>query len=136
MKKFNNAIKRSNTDETQKTIFGKLKSFFGLKTKKKKKKTNSACKVSNLPEKTQKRAIKNKDKPRLKKFNYGIKRPKNEVEEPIKSLRVYIKGKWKQVIFLFLAYITILGAIVSTPIAINHLRNRSQNKTRQERSII
>ena len=144
LKRFNNAIKRSG--EAKQTKFEKLKnwlkSFFGLKTETKKKNNMSLKKSTktdehpNLTNETRTTAKKNKDKPRLQQFNYGVKRTRDETEKPVKSLRVYIKTKWKWVVLLFITYITILGATVSTPIVLNHLRDRNQNKTQQGRFII
>ena len=126
LKKFSQATKRSEsktqkpvkprkagqptdiTNEPKETKFEKFKSFFKLCTKKK-----------------------NNENPRPKKIEFGIKRSKNE----IKSLRHYIKQKYKWVISFLLSYIIILGVVVSTPIIIYHLRFMSRNQTKQERSI-
>ena len=91
---------------------------------------------------------------RHKKFNYDIKRSKNdtqkqvtletnsgintskeEIKRPGKSLRHFIIQKCKWVILLVVSYVIIVGAAVTTPIIVNHFRIRSQNETKQERSI-
>ena len=98
-------MKTAETDETKETIFERLKSFIGLKTEKTEIDKVSLEKSHNtdddLTDETQTTAKTDKHKLRIKKFIYGVKRPKNEVKGPVKSLRVYIKRKWKWVILMF-----------------------------------
>ena len=114
------------SDKPQKTMLEKLKSVF------------CCCKIKTILEKLKSifrccKRKKIKDNPRLKKFNYGIKRPKNDIKRLDKSLRRYIKQKLKLVIFLMVIYIIIFGAIGSIPMTVNHLSNIGQNETKQER---
>ena len=122
-------ISTSNNEQShkpQKTMLEKLKSVF------------CCCKIKTILEKLKSifrccKRKKIKDNPRLKKFNYGIKRPKNNIKRLDKSLRRYIKQKLKLVIFLIVVYIIIFGAIVSIPITMNYLSIIGQNETKQER---
>ena len=114
------------SDRPQKSMVEKLKSVF------------CCCKIKTILEKLKSifrccKRKKIKDNPRLKKFNYGIKRPKNDIKRLDKSLRRYIKQKLKLVIFFIVIYITIFGAVVSIPITVNHLRIIGQNQIKQER---
>ena len=109
MKKINHHINHSKTDGTRQS---QLKSFFSFLTRRK---------VKNIA--------------RLQKINYGVKRYKNEIRKSDKSLRSYIKRNCKWAAFLIVIYIMILGAIVSTPVAVNHLRVTNQNESEQERFI-
>ena len=109
MKKINHHINRSKTDGTRQA---QLKSIFSVFTRRK---------VKNIA--------------RLKKFNYGVKRYKNEIRKPEKSLRSYIKRNCKWAALLVVIYIIVLGTIVSTPVAVNHLRATNHNKSEQERLI-
>ena len=148
-----NKFKLSEADEADKTKFEKIKSFFSEKIEKKKEKRSDepqktmleklksmfcCCKFKTILQKAKSifsccKRKKIKDIPRLKKFNYGIKRSKNDIKRLDKSLRWYIKQKLKLVIFLIVIYIIIFGAIVSIPITVNHLSNIGQNETKQER---
>ena len=124
-------LKKSTTadeqsDKTRKNILEKLKSMF------------CCCKIKTILEKLKSifrccKRKKIKDNPRLKKFNYGIKRPKNNIKRLDKSLRLYIKQKLKLVIFLIVVYIIIFGAIVSIPITVNYLSIIGHNEIKQER---
>ena len=109
MKKINHHINRSKTDGTRQA---QLKSIFSVFTRRK---------VKNIA--------------RLKKLNYGVKRYKNEIRKPEKSLRSYIKRNCKWAALLIVIYIIVLGTIVSTPVAVNHLRATNHNKSEQERLI-
>ena len=109
MKKVNHHINHSKTDGTRQS---QLKSFFSFLTRRK---------VKNIA--------------RLKKINCGVKGYKNEIRKSDKSLRSYIKRNCKWAAFLIVIYIMILGAIVSTPVAVNHLRATNHNKSEQERLI-
>ena len=122
-------ISTSNNEQShkpQKTMLEKIKSVF------------CCCKIKTIREKLKSifrccKRKKIKDNPRLKKFNYGIKRPKNNIKRLDKSLRRYIKQKLKLVIFLIVVYIIIFGAIVSISITVNYLSIIGQNETKQER---
>ena len=71
-----------------------------------------------------------------KKTNYGVKISKEDVLKPIKSLRSYIEQHWNKVLTILLFYIILFGAIVSTPIVINHFGVQNQNQTEKERFIV
>ena len=107
-----NAIGDPETDEVQKKFLEKMKSFFCFCTAKENKKSSIQ-----------------------KKNNNAMKKPKTKVQKQDKSFRAYIKQNCKWVIFFLVTYIIILGAVVSTPILVNHLRFISLNETKQERSI-
>ena len=109
MKKINDHINHSKTDGTRQS---QLKSFFSFLTRRK---------VKNIA--------------RLKKINCGVKGYKNEIRKSDKSLRSYIKRNCKWVAFLIVIYTIIFGAIVSAPVAVNHLRTISRNESEQERFI-
>ena len=151
--------KEKRSDEPQKTILEKLKSIFCCCTRKKikenpslkkKKERSMSLKIStstdeqsDKPQKTMLEKLKSffsccktekiKDNPRLKKFNYGIKRSKNDIKRLNKSLGCYIKQKLKLVTSLIIIYIIIFGAIVSIPITVIHLSQNGGNETTQER---
>ena len=107
-----NPIGDPETDKVQKKFLEKMKSFFCFCSAKEKKKSSIQ-----------------------KKINNEIKRPKTTVEKQDKSFRTYIKQNCKWVILFLVIYIIILGAVVSTPILVDHLRVRSLNETKQEGSI-
>ena len=77
----------------------------------------------------------NKNDHGLKKFDNSIKRSKHELMKSDKSLRSYIKQKWKWIFILFILYAIVFGAVLSTPILINHFRVTSRNETEKERSV-
>ena len=149
-----NDFKLSEAYKAGKSKTDNLKSFLNRTTKKKKekssglKKSKSADERSDEPRKTLLEKLKStfscckrkkiKNNPTLKKFNYGIKRSKNDIKKLDKSLRPYIKQKLKWVTFFILIYVIIFVAIISISISVNHLEPLSvvsQNKTKQERFI-
>ena len=145
------AIEGSESDETEKTLAQKVKLIFGSKTEKKKedirrlKKFNHVVKGSRSdvrkpvkPNKDDKRAdlTHEPQKTKLETFIKSFfKRPEKVDRKPVKSLRNYIKQKWKWIIVLIVTYIIVLGGILSAPILVNHLRITSQNQTKKERFI-
>ena len=158
LNRFNHIIKGSEkltklADEKDKLKLERLKSFSSSITEKKKeifilKKLNTADERPNLTEEPQKKKLgklkscltsctkrKNKDNSRLERFNFGGTRSRNEYEKQMKSFRDHIAKNCKWVVLLFFIYIIILGAIISVPIYVNHLRARTQNKTEQERFV-
>ena len=71
----------------------------------------------------------------LKRYNlYNIISYKPRIRNTVKSLRGYIEKKCYKVITMLLFYIIFLGAILSTPILINHFERKSHNQTEKERS--
>ena len=114
------------SDKPRKTFLEKLKSVFRCCKRRtlleKLKSIFSCCKRKNI-----------KANPSVEKPNYGIKRSKSHIKKLDKSLKRYIKQKLKWVVFLFVVYVVIFGAIVSIPITVNHLSEIGQNETKQER---
>ena len=158
LKRFNNIMKGSEkltkrADEKDKHKLERLKSFSSSITEKKKeifilKKLNTADERPNLTEEPQKTKLgklkscltsctkrKNRDNSRLERFNYGGTRSRNEYEKQIKSFRDHIEKNCKWVVLLFFIYIIILGAIISVPVYVNHLKARTPNQTEQERFV-
>ena len=156
LKKFNHAIKRSEskngkqvkankadgnadlTNEPQKSKLEKFKSFFSCCTKEKNE-ADERADLTHEPEKTGLEKFKsflfctrkkNKDGPKQKQFKDFIKRSKK-----VKSLRNYIKQKWKWIVLFLVNYILTLGEIVSMPILVNRFGGASQNQTEKERFI-
>ena len=140
LKKFNYGIKRSKNETqkpvlpnaTKKTFLEKLGTFFSSITGKKRKnnhhlkKSSTTGELNNQPQKT--------FLEKTKSFFCFYKAKKNKVQKPpVKSLRAYIKQNCKWIIFSLVIYIIIFGAVVSTPVIINHLRAIRQNETEQER---
>ena len=99
-------------DKIDETKFEKLKSF-----------------SSGIKEKE------NRKNPKQKKLKDDKKISKNEFKYRVKSLRRYIKQKWKWIILLFVTYITIFGVVVSIPIVFYHSIITNENVTEQERFI-
>ena len=143
-----NKSKIYETDESGKTKLGNLNSFFRKISKKKNEKSPGLKKPESTDEQTQKSILEKmkslfrccrrktiKDNPSLKKFNYEIKRSDNDTKNLDKSLGRYIKQKLKWVLFLFVIYVLVFGAILSIPITLNHLNVIDQNETKQERFI-
>ena len=125
----------SETEEAGKTLLEKLKSFFG-KSMEKTKKQNRGSRNLNTVNNSSDLIAKNENNPRFKKFNdLNIKRSRNKIEKPFKSLRDYMKQKFKWVICLFSIYVIIFGAVTSTPIVFNYFTVTRQNETKQERFI-
>ena len=132
LQKFNHAIKRSEADESKKD--NNLRS---------KNKRDEGSDLADKPQKTTFEKLKSllsfysektiEDNQRLRKIKHGYKRSKNEIKERGKSLRQCIKQNRKWVIIVFVIYIIVFGAVVSTPVIVNHLKNISQNETKQER---
>ena len=127
LKKVNHTVKRSES-EIQKPV-----------------KPNKAAErtdLTNIPQKAKNGKFKlffttkkqNRDNFIFKKFEDGSKRFEDEIEMPVKSLRHYIKQKYKWVISLLIIYIIILGVVISAPIIVNHFIVASQNQTEQGRS--
>ena len=140
LKKSNSRIKRSKNETqkpvlpnaTKKTFLEKLGTFFSSITGKKRKnnhhlkKSSTTGELNNQPQKT--------FLEKTKSFFCFYKAKKNKVQKPpVKSLRAYIKQNCKWIIFSLVIYIIIFGAVVSTPVIINHLRAIRQNETEQER---
>ena len=71
----------------------------------------------------------------IKKTIHAVKRSKKDVGKPLKSLKTYIEQKWNKVLAMILCYIIFIGAILSTPIVINHFGVKSKNQTEKERFI-
>ena len=154
--KFNYGIKRSKSetqkpiisdttdkcinleDRNQKTCFEKLKSLCSSKAENKRESKPSLKTFKSNDEKLKtvsSLCTKNRKKQSLKKLTNEIKKSKQEIEKPVKSLRSYIEQKCKWTISLFVVYTIIFGAIVSTPVLVKHFQVISQNETEQERSI-
>ena len=72
---------------------------------------------------------------RLEKISYAVKRSKAEVQKSMKSLRSFIERNFNKVLSMLFIYIICFGAIISTPILINHYGVKSHNQTEQERFI-
>ena len=149
-----NVIKHPETDKAQETFLGKIKSLCSSKTKKKEENKTSVKNLTTPDErsnysdenrKTKDEKLKtfsslctkkkNKNNLGIKKFNIDTKRSKHEIDKSIKSLRSYIKQKWKWVTFLFVIYTVIVAAVVSTPAVATHFRVINRIETEQERSI-
>ena len=105
------------------------------KLKKESEKNNDIRRLIKIYSKMKNSKKMNKNDHGLKKFDNSIKRSKPEIVKPDKSLRSYMKQKWKRIYILFVFYAIIFGAVLSTPILVNHFRVINRNETDQERSI-
>ena len=101
------------------------------KLKKESEKNNDIRRLIKIYSKMKNSKKMNKNDHGVKKFDNSIKRSKPELVKPDKSLRSYMK--WLYILFVF--YTIIFGAVLSTPILVNHFRFTSRNETEQERSI-
>ena len=103
------------------------------KLKKESEKNNDIRRLIKIYSKMKNSKKMNKNDHGVKKFDNSIKRSKPELVKPDKSS--YMKQKWKRLYILFVFYTIIFGAVLSTPILVNHFRFTSRNETEQERSI-
>ena len=137
-------------EKTEKTKPKETKSFLSCCTKKKEKVNRSLKNSSTVDEydnltsghqKTILEKIKSifscctaeKQRDSSRKINQAISGTKNEVQKSDKSLRIYMKRKWKWVIFFLIVHIITLTAIVSTPVVVKFLTVTTQNEQEQER---
>ena len=74
-------------------------------------------------------------------YSIEKKRSKQDVVKRTKSLKSYMKRNWKMIIIMFFFHTITFGAILSTPIVLNHFsvttrdKLTSQNQTEKERFI-
>ena len=128
-------IENHETNKPRKTNSVTQKTFFDSTTAKRKNDDRRLIKFSSCIKRFKKM---NKNDHRQRKLNNTIKRFKHDIVKPDKSQRSFIKHKRKSMFILFVIffiYTIILGAVVSTPTLVNHFRVKSQNQTKQEKSI-